>query len=150
MYAINEIRKIQTGPTLSTNLIISYIETRDGRVPAETGIPLIAPMMMNYEINSSSNASIAREIANSIRNKAPYSVQLDCGNGQILPMQNTGRFNGSCLFMEKKQYDFTLLVNRGEGVEEFSANGFIPQAGIEIDPVDDEGRFNDNLDEYII
>jgi hypothetical protein len=87
------------------------LETKDGRIPAEGGIPLIAPMMMSYEINTSSNASIARDIANSIRNKRPFAVELDCGNGQILPMSASGAFVGTCLFMEKKEYSFLLRVD---------------------------------------
>lgn len=150
VYAINEIRKIQTWPTLSTNLIVSYLETKDGRIPAEKWVPLIAPMMMSFDINDSSNASIAREVATSIRNKRPFAVELDCGNWQVLPMQASGRFAGTCLFMEKKQYDFVLRVDKGEGMEEYPARGFIPQAAIEIDSIDDDAFFNDNLDEYVV
>ncbi len=152
VYAINEIKKIQTWPTLSTNLIVSYIETKDGRIPAEKWIPLIAPMMMSFTVNDSSNASIAREIATSIRNKRPYAVELDCWNGQSLPMQANGQFVWSCLFMEKKQYNFTLNVDKWdwEWMKEYPARWFIPQAAIEIDAIDDTSFFNDDKDEFII
>jgi len=38
--------------------------------------------------------------------------------------------------MEKKEYGFTLRVDKwdGEGVGEYPARGFIPQAAIEIAP----------------
>jgi hypothetical protein len=105
----------------STNLVLTYLETKDENVFVEDGIPLIAPLNMNFTINTTSNADIMRQIVQSIERRQPYQVELDCGNGQILTMDGQGRFDGSCLFMEKQQYDFILKVTTVDGTEEYSA-----------------------------
>jgi hypothetical protein len=70
----------------STNLVLTYLETKDGNVFAEDGIPLIAPLKMNFTINGTSNADVSKSIMQSIQRRQPYQVALDCGNGQQLPM----------------------------------------------------------------
>jgi len=149
--SITRIRALAwTQEIQSTNLVLTYVETKDGNVFAEDGIPLIAPLNMNFTINTTSNADIMRQIVQSIERRQPLEVELDCGNGQILTMDGQGRFGGSCLFLEKQQYDFILRVTTAEWMQEYSAAGFTPQAVVNLEVIEDESYFNDNKTEYII
>ena len=149
--SINKIRSLAwTQVIQSTNLVLTYVETREGNVFAEDGIPLIAPLNMNFVLNKWSNADIIKQVVQSIDRQSPYPVELDCGNGQILPMVGNGIFAGKCLFLEKQPYEFILRVTLPEWVEEYPAAGFTPQAVVDIEAIDDTSYLNDKKTEYII
>lgn len=85
--SINKIRALVGKQVIeSTNLVLTYLETRDGNIFVEDGIPLIAPLSMNFTLNTSAHADITKQIVQSIDRRQPYTVELDCGNGQSLLM----------------------------------------------------------------
>lgn len=149
--SINRINQLSwTQSIQSNNLVLSYVITKWWSVFFEQWIPLIAPMRLRFEINQVNNADISRDIRASLERNAPLNVSLDCGNGQVLPMRADGQFAGNCLFLEKAQYVFTLLVQTQDGVQEYSAWWFNMNAGIELEALDDTSYLNDNKTEYII
>lgn len=154
VYAYNKINAINPDKAITSNPVLTYVQTKDGPVFAEKWIPLIAPLTMTFKYNKQIfDTQIMRQIWTS---SALQSVELDCGNGQILQMSlSTGDFWWRCLFLEKKEYAFTMKVTyvKDKKVEtkEFSASGFEPQSVIEIDPLDSDGiTLNDDKDEAII
>ncbi len=154
VYAYNKIDAINPDKAITSNPVLAYVETKDGPVFAETGIPLIAPLTMTYRYNKTIfDTQIKRQIWSS---SVLQSIELDCGNWQVLPMSlTTGDFTGRCLFLEKKPYEFTMKVTytseRKIQTMDFDASWFEPQSLIEVDPLDwDEITLNDDKDEAII
>jgi hypothetical protein len=121
--SVNKIRSLSGKQVIqSVNLVLSYVETRDGNIFAEDGIPLIAPLSMNFTLNKTSNADVIKDINASIQRQQPHGVELDCGNGQILPMDpRSTQFIGSCLFVDKQPYEFILRVTDADGLQEYPA-----------------------------
>ena len=150
-YVLNEISKLNAETNVSSLPVISYIETRDGQIMVEKWIPLIAPFNLSFQLNQTVRQNqVSRNMGISQTDASKVTVTLDCGNGQELSLGSNGYFVGKCLYMEKKEYSLKMNVTAGSKKDSFNAGVFVPNAVIEVDSLDDEPRFNDALDEWIL
>lgn len=157
--SISKIRSLTGEQKLQTNLLVApWVVTRSGPVLGDSGIPLIAPLKMQYQLNKT---QIDRYILPAIGNKPIVQYTVDCGNEQKLSAgqavylwQNNGFFNGHCLYMNKGEYELKLEVTYQEGNDQqtriFDVVPFKIQAEIELEALDDTSSLNDTLTEYII
>ncbi len=153
IFAIRKINELNSQKRVTNNPVISYVETKDGPVFAESWIPIIAPLTMTYKLNDQIYTS---QILNDIwRSSSNINISLDCWNGQTLSMANNGEFQWRCLFMEKESYEMTMNVSyRNTKWEDqstsYPAGTFTPQAAIDVTPLNDTWTYNDDKDEFII
>ncbi len=153
VYAINRISELSSGKIVTNNPVLVYLETKDGPVFVEDGIKLIAPMSLRFGLNTS---IFQRDIQRDIwQSSSVSSIQLDCGNEQILNLSSGDAFGGDCLYMDKQEYSMTMIVNyvTSDGTAKtntYPAGTFTPEAAIQIEPLDQEWTYNDKKDEYII
>ena len=68
---------------------------------------LIAPVNIPFKLLTQ---NFKTYIGLQIGNYVPQTVQLDCGNGQILNYGGTDFFNGSCFYTKKGNYTVSLIV----------------------------------------
>ncbi|MCS6983396.1 MAG: PKD domain-containing protein [Candidatus Absconditabacterales bacterium] len=73
------------------------------------GLRLIAPIQTYYELN---NAVFPRILVQQIGSDILTSIQLECGNGQILPLMAGGsKFDGYCYFLTKGEKTLNIVLN---------------------------------------
>jgi hypothetical protein len=68
---------------------------------------LIAPVNVPFKLLTQ---NFKTYIALQIGNYIPQTVQLDCGNGQILNYGGNDMFNGACFYTKKGNYTASLIV----------------------------------------
>lgn len=82
---MSEVSKLTGETNVSSLPVISYMETRDGPIMLEKGIPLIAPFKLSFQLNESvRQTQIVRNMNISQTDISQIAISLDCGNGQEL------------------------------------------------------------------
>lgn len=160
--SISQIRSLWSKAKVITNmLVLPYVDTKDKPIWVNDGIPVVAPLKMKYQLNKD---QVDNNILPSLGNSAQLtSFEVDCGNGQVLNAtqqiylgQTNNFFPGYCLYLNKWSYPITLKVNyldraSGESLTKtFPVGDLGIWAEIKMEPVDDEAKLNDKLNEYII
>ncbi|HRU50134.1 MAG TPA: hypothetical protein P5155_01380 [Candidatus Absconditabacterales bacterium] len=129
---INAIRNIDLDQ--STQLLYGHLILKDG--PQEIGVDpdlyIIAPVNIEFNFNYK---VFNREIAPSLGNPKILGLSLDCGNGQILPI-NGDKFQGSCFYQTKGDYQLKLNVNysnsQGQNNQDVSVGNVVVRSQINI------------------
>jgi len=114
-WRISAIGKIWTiSPDANTNtqnVVISYLNLKDGPKMIDDQTQIIGPAMMVFALNGQVfNTQVLMPLGPI--DTAQLGIKLDCGNGQTLPLNlNNLQFEGSCLYKDKWGYQQVLQVD---------------------------------------
>jgi len=160
--SISKIRSLGGKSTVITNmLVLPYVQTKNGSVWVNEGIPVIAPLKMKFQLNKQ---QVDKNILPLLgANTQLTSFEVDCGNQQKLSAtqqiylgQTNNFFPDYCLYLAKGSYPIALTVNYVNTVngeiksQTFPVGNFNIGAEIKLEPIDDTAHLNDRLNEYII
>lgn len=144
----------------STEMVISYLQTKTENVPLIKWIPVIAPAYFAFELN--------KELFNrQVISKLPpqwssiKSFELDCGNGQKLIawpeiLWKDSNFQWSCLYNEKQKFPVKLTYvyvngnNWQDTTEELNVTEINVISKINVKIGWKEVMLNDNKDELML
>lgn len=110
---LGEIWKIQVDALANPDeVLLSYVHqpTKDNSTQLtqiNKNSILIAPVNVPFKLLTQ---NFKTYIALQIWNYTPQTVQLDCGNGQILNYGGNDMFNGACFYTKKGNYTTSLIV----------------------------------------
>ena len=143
----------------SNDLIIPYIQFgnpggQNKAIAVDSTIPLIAPSIMSYSLNTTYFNS---NVLPSLGQISSIVMNLDCGNGQKLPLNlTTYQFQGTCIYFKKGTYaldldtSYTTLSTSEKIQKSFPAGNVVFSSEITITPTKTDVIFNDAKTEMIV
>lgn len=163
VFAFTKINNLAGKQIITSNsYILPFLEIKNNKYIYinEPGFSVIWPATLRFQLNREMyNKFIVPELGNN----SMTSLELDCGNGQILSAnqaisigKTNSFFPNACFYFKKWDYKATFKVNyinanNGEkGNLDFEVPTIRIVSEIVINPLEGEARINDEKTEYIL